>query len=322
MRRFISGLSLLALAGLVAFGGAACAGRKKEEPKISYQERPVEVLYGVAASMLDVNAFDTAVLYFREVERQHPYSDWARRSIVMAAYANYRNRNYAEAISEADRFASLYPGNPMTAYAYYIKAVSYYEQIVDVGRDQGNTELAQAALREVVRRYPGSDYAADARLKLQRVDDHLAGKEMTVGRFYLRNGDTLAAVGRFRTVIDRYQTTSHAPEALYRLVEAYLTLGVIDEAQRNAAVLGTNFPGDVWYADAYELMNDRGLRPAVNPTAPRRLRNLFGLTSGPTAPVPVAPPVGAAGAGALPPPVPVTSPAPAAGPVRAPGESR
>jgi outer membrane protein assembly factor BamD len=317
LRRIISGLSLLSLAGLVAISGTACM-RPKEEPKIAYQERPVEVLYGLAASMMDAGAFDTAVLYFREVERQHPYSDWARRAMVMAVYCNYRTRNYPEAIAGADSFASLYPGNPMSGYAYYIKAVSYYEQIVDVGRDQGNTELAQAALREVIRRYPGTDYAADARLKLQRVDDHLAGKEMTVGRFYLNNGDTLAAVSRFRTVIERYQTTSHAPEALYRLVEAYLTLGVIDEAQRNAAVLGANYPGDRWYADAYELMNDRGLRPAVDPTSTRRLRNLFGLTSGPTAPVPVQP----AGAGALPPPAPTTSPAPPAGPVSEPGSSR
>ncbi len=300
---------LLSLAGLATVSTAAC-NRPKAEPKISYQERPVEVLYGVAASLLDANAFDTAVLYFREVERQHPYSDWARRAILMSAYANYRARNYDEAVAEADRFSSFYPGNPMTPYAYYLKAVSYYEQIVDVGRDQGNTELAQAALREVIRRYPESDYAADARLKLQRVDDHLAGKEMTVGRFYLRNGDTLAAVGRFRTVIERYQTTSHAPEALYRLVEAYLTLGVMDEAQRNAAVLGANFPGDPWYRDAYDLMNDRGLRPAVNPVGPRRLRNLFGLTAAPTAPIPVI------GGSALPPPAPTAAPAPSAGPSR------
>lgn len=305
MRRLISGIALLSLAGLVAISSVACT-RPKVEPKITYQERPVEVLYGLAAGLLDAGAFDTAVLYFREVERQHPYSDWARRAIIMSIYANYRARNYDEAIAEADRFAALYPGNPMTSYAYYIKSVCYYEQIVDVGRDQGNTELAQGALREVIRRYPGTDYAGDARLKLQRVDDHLAGKEMTVGRFYLRNGDTLAAVGRFKTVIDRYQTTSHAPEALYRLVEAYLSLGVIDEANRNAAVLGANFPGDRWYEDAYDLMTDRGLRPAVHPGGPR-LRNLFGFTRGPMAPA-LAPDV-RPGDSALPPPPAPTAPA-------------
>jgi len=296
------GFSLLALASLaaVSIGAAGCVNRR-EEPKITYQERPVDVLYGVAGSLLDAGAFEASILYFREVERQHPYSDWARRAVVMSAYASYRSRDYPEAIAETERFVAQYPANPMASYAYYLKAVSYYEQIVDVGRDQGNTEQAQAALREIIRRYPGSDYAADARLKLNRVDDHLAGKEMTVGRFYLRNGDTLAAVGRFRTVIEKYQTTSHAPEALYRLVEAYLTLGILDEANRNASVLGANFPGEVWYSDAYFLMTDRGVRPAVNPSGPRRLRNLFGLTDGPSSPI-VAPGQGANPA--LPPPAP------------------
>ncbi len=290
LRRSLASLILIPAIALLAAG---CQSRNKE-PKISYEERPVEVLYGVAGSLMDAGAWPESILYFREVERQHPYSDWARRAIIMSAYANYRQGGadgYAEAISEADRFIGLYPGNPMAAYAFYIKAVSYYEQIVDVGRDQGNTEQAQAALREVVRRFPGTDYAADARLKLQRVDDHLAGKEMTVGRFYLRNGDTLAAVGRFKNVVDKYQTTSHAPEALYRLVEGYMTLGVMDEATRNAAVLGANFPGDPWYADAYALLNDRGVKSAVSPGEPRRLRNLFGVGVS-SSPVPVQQPAG------------------------------
>ena len=308
---------LLTLAGLVAVGASACATRRPE-PKITYQERPVEVLYGVAGSLLDAGAFDTSILYFREVERQHPYSDWARRSIVMSAYANYRARAYEDAIAESERFVSLYPGNPMAPYAYYLKAVSYYEQIVDVGRDQGNTELAQAALREVIRRYPQSDYAADARLKLQRVDDHLAGKEMTVGRFYLRNGDTLAAVGRFKTVIEKFQTTSHAPEALYRLVECYVTLGIMDEARRNGAVLGANFPGDQWYSDAYALLTDRGIRPVAAPSGPPRLRNAFSIFRD-TGPVPppsqgdtrAIPPPNAAQPGAAPSSPAPSSPAPA-----------
>jgi len=292
------GLSLLTLSVLAAFALGGCQSNKKPEP-IVYRERPVEVLYSVAAGLLDDGQWDDSILYFREVERQHPYSDWARRSIIMSAYASYRSGGadgYADAIAESDRFAQLYPGNPMAPYAYYLKAVSYYQQIVDVGRDQGNTEQAQAALREVIRRFPDSPYAADAKLKLNLVDDHLAGKEMTVGRFYLRNGDTLAAIARFKTVIDRYQTTSHTAEALYRLVEAYLTLGITDEAARNGAVLGANFPGSPWYSDAYALLTDRGQRPAVAPSGPRRLRNLFGLigdapvTSPALAPSPALPP--------------------------------
>ena len=171
-------LPLVTLTILAAFAIGGCqSGNKKPEP-ITYQERPVEVLYNIAAQLLDQGAWQDAILYFREVERQHPYSDWARRSIMMSAYASYRQGGrdgYAEAISESDRFAQLYPGNPMAPYAYYLKAASYYQQIVDVGRDQGNTEQAQAALREIIRRFPDSPYAADAKLKLNLVDDHLAG---------------------------------------------------------------------------------------------------------------------------------------------------
>ena len=209
---------------------------------MAYEERPVELLYSVGSERLDAKMWNEAINLFREVERQHPYSEWSRRSILMTAYAHYQGNQYEEAIGDADRFVSLYPGNPSAAYAYYLKSVCYFEQIVDVGRDQASTEQALAALREVVQRYPRSEYAADARLKIDMVNDQLAGKEMSVGRWYLRNGETLASIGRFRMVIDRYQTTSHTPEALYRLVEAYLTVGLIDEAKRNAAVLGHNFP--------------------------------------------------------------------------------
>ncbi len=234
---------------------------------MAYEERPVELLYAVGSERLDSKMWNEAINLFREVERQHPYSEWSRRSILMTAYAHYQGNQYEEAIGDADRFVSLYPGNASAAYAYYLKAVCYFEQIVDVGRDQASTEQALAALREVVQRYPRSEYAADARLKIDMVNDQLAGKEMSVGRWYLRNGETLASIGRFRMVIDRYQTTSHTPEALYRLVEAYLTVGLIDEAKRNAAVLGHNFPGDVWYSDAYKLMEGKGVRPALTPEA-------------------------------------------------------
>jgi len=252
----VGALAVLALAG--------CAG-KKEKPRLAYEERPVELLYTTGADRLDRGLWNQAVQYFEEVERQHPYSEWSRRAILMTAYAHYQGNDYAEAIGDAERFISLYPGNPAAGYAHYLKAICYFEQIVDVGRDQAATQQALAALRDVVQRYPNTEYAADARLKIDMVNDQLAGKEMTIGRWYLRNGDTLAAVGRFKTVIDRYQTTTHTPEALYRLVEAYLTLGVAEEAKRNGAVLGHNYPGDPWYRDAYALLTDRGLRPAVEP---------------------------------------------------------
>jgi outer membrane protein assembly factor BamD len=243
---------------------SACAG-KSRKPALHYEERPVEQLYAAGAERLDHHQWLDAVDYFREVERQHPYSEWARRAVLMTAYAHYQANQYNDAIDDSDRFLSLYPGNPSAVYAFYLKSICYFEQITDVGRDQGYTEQAQAAFRDVITRYPKSEYALDARLKTDMVKDQLAGKEMTVGRYYLREGQTLAAIGRFRTVIDKYQTTSHTPEALYRMVEAYLTIGLLDEARRNGAVLGYNFPGDPWYADAYKLLTSRGLRPAVPP---------------------------------------------------------
>ena len=227
----------------------------------------MELLYNAGAERLDRRQWGQAVDYFQEVERQHPYSAWARRAILMQAFAHYEGNNYEEAIADADRFLQLYPGNPSAAYARYLKAICDFEQIADVGRDQAMTALALDALKDVVQRYPTTEYAADARLKIDMVNDQLAGKEMTVGRYYLNQGDTLAAIGRFRTVIDRYQTTSHAPEALYRLVEAYLTIGLVEEAKRNGSVLGYNYPGDPWYADAYKLLTAKGYRPAVEPKA-------------------------------------------------------
>lgn len=254
----VVGLSALALAG--------CAGRGKPKSTLAYQERPVELLYSTGADRMDRRQWSTAVQYFQEVERQHPYSEWSRRAILMQAFAHYQANNYAEAIADADRFIQLYPGNASAAYAHYLKAVCYFEQIVDVGRDQAATMQALGALRDVVLRYPHTEYAEDARLKIDMVNDQLAGKEMNVGRYYLRGGDTLAAIGRFRTVVDQYQTTSHTPEALYRLVEANLTLGLTEEAKRDGAVLGYNYPGDAWYADAYKLLTSKGLRPAVEPS--------------------------------------------------------
>ncbi|WP_091742629.1 outer membrane protein assembly factor BamD [Phenylobacterium immobile] len=255
---------MLCAVSAMALTLGACAGKKK--PTLVYEERPVELLYAAGADRMDRRQWAQAVNYFQEVERQHPYSEWSRRSILMQAFAHYESNDYPEAIADADRFISLYPGNPTAAYAHYLKAVCYFEQIVDVGRDQASTGQAMANLRDVIQRYPNTEYALDARLKLDMVNDQLAGKEMTIGRWYLRQSDTLAAIGRFRTVVDRFQTTSHAPEALYRLVEAYLTIGLLDEANKNAAVLGYNYPGDYWYGQAYQLMTDKGLRPQVEPT--------------------------------------------------------
>lgn len=258
--------------------GLAVAGcstfNKKPKTHLAYEERPVELLYSTGADRMDRHLWSQAVDYFQEVERQHPYSEWSRRAILMQAFAHYQDNNYDEAIADADRFISLYPGNPASAYAHYLKAICYFEQIVDVGRDQAATGQALDNLREVTQRYPHTEYALDARLKIDMVNDQLAGKEMNIGRWYLRQGDTLAAIGRFRTVVDKYQTTSHTPEALYRLVESYLTLGLLDEAKKDGAVLGYNYPGDAWYQDAYTLLTSKGLRPAVAP-AERTKRSVF-----------------------------------------------
>jgi outer membrane protein assembly factor BamD len=255
------------IAGVCALAVAGCAGRGKKKPQLAYEERPVDLLYSAGADRLDRRQWSQAVEYFQEVERQHPYSEWARRAILMQAFAHYEANDYDEAIGDSDRFLQLYPGNPSAAYAHYLKAICYFEQITDVGRDQAATGQALGALQDVVQRYPSTEYAADARLKIDMVNDQLAGKEMTVGRYYLRQGDTLAAIGRFRSVVDRYQTTSHTPEALYRLVESYLTIGLVEEAKKDGAVLGYNFPGDPWYAEAYKLLSAKGFKPAVEPKA-------------------------------------------------------
>ncbi len=260
---------MLALCGVAALALSACAGKPKK-PDVAYEERPVELLYATGAQKLDAHQWNEALRYFDEVERQHPYSEWSRRSVLMEAFAHYEAGQYEDAISAADRFTSLYPGNPSASYAYYLKAVCYFEEISDVGRDQAATEQAQLALREVVKRYPQTEYAVDAKLKIDLVQDQLAGKEMAIGRWYLRQGNPLAAMGRFRTVLDRFQSTSHTPEALYRLVEANLTLGLRDEATKDGAVLGYNFPGDRWYKDAYDLLTAKGLKPATVPITRRR----------------------------------------------------
>lgn len=234
----------------------ACSGSDEEADAAAKaaSAAPAEQLYNDARQMMADGNYKDAVPAFEEVERQHPASVWATNAQVMAAYASYKKNKYDEAVSMLERFVRLYPNHESTAYAYYLIALCYYEQISDVGRDQKMTDLSLQALRDVVRRFPETDYARDAAIKLDLTLDHLAGKEMQVGRYYLLRDNTLAAINRFRYVVENYQTTSHVPEALHRLVEAYLRLGIKEEAQRYAAVLGHNFPSSIWYRDSYKQL--------------------------------------------------------------------
>jgi outer membrane protein assembly factor BamD len=233
---------------------AGCAGRGKSKADTSYVARDVNTLYTAAKDRLDRKQYKLAAALFDEVERQHPYSIWARRAQLMSAFCYYLSRDFNESTSSAQRFLAIHPGNRDAPYAYYLIALNYYEQISDVTRDQKISQQALDSLGEVIRRYPTSRYAADARLKIDLVQDHLAGKEMEIGRFYQRRGQWLASVIRFRKVIDTYETTTHTPEALMRLTESYLALGIPAEAQKSAAVLGANYAGTDWYERAYALM--------------------------------------------------------------------
>ena len=237
---------------LVPLSGCSRGGRTRADTR--YVARDVNTLYNAAWQQMRNHNYPAAALIFDEVERQHPYSIWARRAQLMSAFNYYAAGDHTKSIDSARRFMSIHPGNRDAPYALYLIALNYYEQISDVTRDQAVTRQALDSLGEVVRRYPGTPYADDARIKMDLVRDHLAGKEMEIGRFYQRSGQWLAAVVRFRTVIDEYQTTSHAPEALMRLTESYLALGVPQEAERAAAVLGANYPTTRWYHRAYELM--------------------------------------------------------------------
>jgi outer membrane protein assembly factor BamD len=234
----------MSVAGLLA----ACSAKKEQ-----YVERPVHEIYNEAVDALEGGNYRLAARLFDDVERQHPYSTWATKAQLMAAYAHYEANDYDEAVIAVDRFIQLHPGNRDAAYAYYLKALCYYERISDVVRDQLTTEKALEALEEVVRRFPDSKYARDARLKIDLTRDHLAGKEMEVGRYYLKRAQYLAAINRFRRVVDEFQTTSHVQEALHRLVEAYSAVGLAGEAQKAAAVLGHNYPGSDWYVDSYTV---------------------------------------------------------------------
>lgn len=239
---------VLGLSGLLM----GCASSDKTANEV--EEKPVEQLYDDARKAFKGEEYKTAARLFDEVERQHPYSSLAIQSNIMSAYSSYEAEDYAMAIATLDRFIEMHPGNQNIAYAYYLRAICFYEQIVDVGRDQDMTRKATDALEEVMRRFPGTAYARDAKFKRDLTWDHLAGKEMEIGRFYLTRKYYQAAINRFKVVVDTYQTTTHVPEALHRMVEAYVALGVRGEAERLAAVLGHNYPGSDWYEASYALL--------------------------------------------------------------------
>jgi outer membrane protein assembly factor BamD len=226
-----------------------------------YVEKPADELYSKGYQDMLQNDYKDAALAFDEVERQHPYSEWATRGQLMAAYANYLNGEYDKAIATLDAFIQLHPGYKDIDYAYYLKAINYYDRILAVKRDQKSTYEALNALSSVVKKFPQSKYARDAQLKMDLVYDHLAGKEMDTGRYYMKKRLYIAAINRFQIVVDSYQKSTHVPEALHRLVECYLAVGLKQEAQTVTAVLGHNYPGSDWYADSYLLLKGEDLRP-------------------------------------------------------------
>ena len=242
---------LLACAGALPLAGCAHRGAK---PETAYIARDVSSLYGAAQRLMNQEDYEDAAKLFDEVVRQHPYSVWARHAQIMSAFNYYLAQKYSDAINSAQGFLTIHPGSDEAPYAQYLVAMSYYQQIADVTLDQSTTQEASDAFNELIRRYPESRYAADARLKLDLINDHLGGKDMAIGRYYERAGQWLAATYHFRSVVDNYQTTSHAPEALERLVECYLALGIPDEAWKSAAVLGKNYPGTYWYRQSLRLL--------------------------------------------------------------------
>ena len=255
------GLTRLAALVLVAASLAACAGDKD----LTIPDDPADQLYNEGLYLMQRKSdYAAAAKKFEEVDRQHPYSDWARKALLMQAYSYYEAKEYDDTITAAKRYVSLHPGSPDAAYAQFLIGSSYYENIPDVTRDQQRTEKAMQELEQVIRRYPTSEYAASAKKKLDVARDQLAGKEMQIGRFYLSRKDFTGAINRFKMVVTQYQTTRHVEEALMRLTEAYMALGIVQEAQTAAAVLGHNFPDSRWYQDAHKLVQTGGLEPSEN----------------------------------------------------------
>ncbi len=264
MTTLVSRARRFALAATLPLALAACAGSGGRPGDTAYVARDVESLYAAAKGRLDSGQPKLAAALFDEVERQHPYSPWARRAQLMSAFSYYAAGDHNKSVEASRRFLEIHPGNKDAPYAYYLIGLNYYEQISDVERDQKITLQAKTALEEVSRRFPATEYASDARLKLDLVEDHLAGKEMEIGRYYERSGKWIAAQIKFQNVVENYQTTSHTPEALYRLVETSLSLGIPAEAKKYAAVLGANYPGNEWYERAFGLMQKHAPSVAVS----------------------------------------------------------
>jgi outer membrane protein assembly factor BamD len=255
-------LARTAAAMLLAVSLGACSMFDKDDTP---PDAPADKLYNEGLFLLNSKKDPKeAVKKFEEVDRQHPYSEWARKSLIMSSYAYYEAGAYDESVTAAKRYISLHPGSPDAAYAQYLIGSSYFDEIPDITRDQARTDKALAALEEVVRKYPASEYATSAKQKMQVARDQLAGKEMQIGRYYLDKKDYTGAINRFKVIVTRYQTTRHVEEALMRLTEAYMALGIVEEAQTAAAVLGHNFPDSEWYRHAYELVKTGGLEPSEN----------------------------------------------------------
>lgn len=254
--RFVGTFALIAVL-------SGCAG-KQESDKINFESMSAEEIFRAGEAKLAASRKSKdAVTYFSEVERLYPYSEWAKRALIMEAYAYHRDRKYEDSRSAAQRYIDTYPGDEDAAYAKYLLALSYYDQIDDVGRDQGLTFQALQALRDVIEEYPDSEYAKSSLMKFDLAFDHLAAKEMEIGRYYLKKKQYTAAINRFRVVVEQYQTTSHTPEALYRLIECYLSLGITDQAETAGAILGYNFQSSDWYQDGHRLLTKKGLAPKV-----------------------------------------------------------
>jgi outer membrane protein assembly factor BamD len=272
LRRFALVLALLPL--------VACSGWDGQQSSLTRgrnapADTSAEGLFAAGMASLEAEQYPRAAELFDLVEREHPFSTFATNAKLMSAYSEYMRNRYTEAIGALDRFIQLHPAHRDIAYAYYLRALSMYEQINDTERDQRGTEVAMAALQDVINRFPNTPYARDARLKTDLARDHLAGREMVVGRFYQGRNLPLAAIGRFRKVVEEFQTTNHVPEALHRLTEIYVSLGLTEEARRTASVLGHNYPGSPWYQDSYSLLVEGA--PGTQPARPGWFRRNLGL---------------------------------------------
>ena len=255
------GLRVVLTAMALAVPLAGCANLFGDDKQTILPDEPADKLYNEGLTLLNKKEYSDAAKKFEEVDRQHPYSEWARKSLLMSAFSYYEIAKHEETIQAARRYIALHPGSPDAAYAQYLLASSYYDQIPDVTRDQQRTEKAMQSLDEVVRKYPGTEYAESARRKIEVARDQLAGKEMLVGRYYLDRRNYAGAINRFKAVVTQYQMTRHVEEALMRLTECYMALGIVPEAQTAAAVLGHNFPDSPWYKDAYQLVQSGGSAP-------------------------------------------------------------